>query len=246
MDFPRYIAHRGLHDGTAAAPENSLAAFERAAEKGFAVELDVRFTADRRMVVFHDAVTSRMCGVKREVANTEYSQLRELRLLGGECRIPLLTEVLKLIAGRVMILVELKNTAGVPDAEKRLAHLLMQYDGEFAVQSFDPFALKRLRAAAPDIVRGQLVSTYGKQKRMLREIASMKPVWQLISKPQFISWDLRSVTLEAAFWAADIDAHFITWTADSIELIKAAESFSGSIIFENIEESYFDGRSQKN
>ena len=78
MEFPRYIAHRGLH-GTGV-PENSLAAFELAAQRGFAIELDVRFTADRKMVVFHDADARRMCGFDIKIADTSYADLKKLRL----------------------------------------------------------------------------------------------------------------------------------------------------------------------
>jgi glycerophosphoryl diester phosphodiesterase len=242
MEFPRYIAHRGLHDKFGRVPENSLAAFELAAEKGFAAELDVRFTADKKMVVFHDENTARMCGVDLDIEETDYSDLCGLRLMDTDERIPLLSEVLKLVAGRVMLFIELKSAPHVPDAEKRLAHLMKKYRGEFAVQSFDPLSLSRLRFAAPGIVRGQLVSTYSGKKRVLREIAATKPVWKTLSRPQYLAWDLRSVTLEAAFYAADIDAHFITWTAAGRELIEAAEDFSGSIIFEDVPEDYFDGK----
>ena len=56
----RYFAHRGLHgDGI---PENSLAAFRRACEAGYGIELDVHLTADEKLVVFHDDTLSRMCG----------------------------------------------------------------------------------------------------------------------------------------------------------------------------------------
>lgn len=244
MEFPRYIAHRGLHDKKSGIPENSLAAFGRAAKKGFAIELDVRFTADRRMVVFHDADTRRMCGEDITIAETEYAALRSLRLDGTSEGIPLLSEVLKLVGGRVMLFIELKESPHVPDAEKRLAHMMEKYRGDFAVQSFDPLALKRLRTAAPDIVRGQLVSTYSGSKKLLRTLAATKAVWKTLSKPQYLAWDLRSVTLEAAFYAADIDAAFITWTANSEALIKAAEDFSSSVIFENIPEEYFDGKAR--
>lgn len=239
MEFPRYIAHRGLHDKFGRVPENSLAAFEAAAEKGFAVELDVRFTADKKMVVFHDADTSRMCDESFVISQTEYAQLRKQRLSGSDERIPLLSEVLKLINGRVMVFIELKRSPEVLDAEKRLAHFMKKYSGEFAVQSFDPLSLMRLRSADPDIIRGQLVSTHDGDKKLLRQLASVKTVWKSLSKPQYLAWDLRSVTLEAAFAAADIDAHFITWTANNEKLIEAAESFSGSIIFENVPMTYF-------
>ena len=45
------VAHRGLHsDGI---PENSVAAFLRAVEKGYAIETDVHLSKDGVPVVFH-------------------------------------------------------------------------------------------------------------------------------------------------------------------------------------------------
>lgn len=244
-NFPVYIAHRGLHGkGTVNFPENSLSAFENACVHGFAIELDVRFTADKRMVVFHDENTERMCGVTLEISKTPYEELKALRLDGTDEGIPLLTQALKLIAGRTAVFIELKEAPHVNDAEKRLAHLLKKYNGEYAVQSFDPLTLKRLRACAPEITRGQLVSLFEGEKLFLRKIAAGKAAWKL-SKPDYLAWDLRSVTLEAALDAADIGARFVTWTADNIELIEAAEEFSTSVIFENIPLEYFDDAVRK-
>ena len=46
-------AHRGLHNGKDA-PENSLAAFERACRAGYGIELDVQLSRDGKVMVFHD------------------------------------------------------------------------------------------------------------------------------------------------------------------------------------------------
>ena len=59
-------AHRGLHGP--GVPENSLAAFRRAAEAGYGAELDVHLTRDGRLVVIHDGDLERMCGVPGRVA----------------------------------------------------------------------------------------------------------------------------------------------------------------------------------
>ena len=55
-------AHRGLHDGAAGIPENSLAAFRRAVEGGFGAELDVHLMADGNLAVVHDSDLTRVCG----------------------------------------------------------------------------------------------------------------------------------------------------------------------------------------
>ena len=49
-----YYAHRGLHDNETDAPENSMAAFRKAVDAGYGIELDVQLTKDRIPVVFHD------------------------------------------------------------------------------------------------------------------------------------------------------------------------------------------------
>ncbi len=64
---PLIIAHRG---DVANAPENTLAAFQQALERGAdGIELDVRLTRDSQLVVFHDRSLKRIGGMRRLVTN---------------------------------------------------------------------------------------------------------------------------------------------------------------------------------
>ncbi len=63
----QYFAHRGLYDPQKGIPENSLAAFRAAAEKGYGVELDVRLTRDGYVVVSHDDNLKRMTGADKTI-----------------------------------------------------------------------------------------------------------------------------------------------------------------------------------
>ena len=58
------VAHRGYFDNEAGIPENSLASFQAAIEKGFVIELDIQLSSDGVAFVFHDADLERMCGVQ--------------------------------------------------------------------------------------------------------------------------------------------------------------------------------------
>ena len=58
--FHRCFAHRGLFDNQTRC-ENSLSAFEAAAQAGYGIELDLQMTADGKIVVFHDDDLQRMC-----------------------------------------------------------------------------------------------------------------------------------------------------------------------------------------
>ena len=66
-------AHRGLHGGSV--PENSLAAFSRAAEAGYGIELDVQLTLDGRLVVHHDASLKRVCGADLRICDITFEEL---------------------------------------------------------------------------------------------------------------------------------------------------------------------------
>ena len=62
-------AHRGLHGG--GIPENSLAAFERACEAGYGIELDVQLSKDGEVMVFHDYTLIRMTGREEKLSELE-------------------------------------------------------------------------------------------------------------------------------------------------------------------------------
>ena len=93
----KLVAHRGLHDKDKGVPENSLAAFQLAVERGHAIELDVRITADNQLIVFHDLELKRMTGVPGQVTRWTLRDLKKLRLLGTEEAIPTVDEMLALV-----------------------------------------------------------------------------------------------------------------------------------------------------
>jgi len=73
---PIIFAHRGA---SAHAPENTLAAFELAlARSADAIELDVKLSADGRVVVIHDQTVDRTTGSRGRVPNLSFTQLRAL------------------------------------------------------------------------------------------------------------------------------------------------------------------------
>jgi len=110
--MPVIIAHRGASSG---APENTAAAVRLAWEEGAdAVEVDVRLTKDRRIVLMHDASARRTCGVDRPVSEMTFAEIRRLdagRWKGEEWageRAPSLEEVLGLVPRGRGIFVEIK------------------------------------------------------------------------------------------------------------------------------------------
>jgi len=89
-------AHRGLHDREKGIPENSMAAFKRAAANGFGAELDVHLMKDGKLAVIHDASLLRTAGADVEIEDLTAEALEQYPLEGTEQRVPLLEGVVHL------------------------------------------------------------------------------------------------------------------------------------------------------
>ena len=192
----RIIAHRGLHGDRSTAPENSMEAFRRAVRAGYGIELDIQFSRDRQIVVFHDDTLHRVCGVCGRVRDYTYEELQQFPLHGSPERIPLFSDVLKLVDGRVPLVVELKAQGNryIPELCRQAALLLDRYPGEYCVESFHPRYVNWFRLHRPLVRRGQLCTDF-----FLTNAQGMR--WQfflletmatnLITRPDFISFDIR-------------------------------------------------------
>ena len=157
-------AHRGLYDNEHGIPENSMAAFRRAVDKGYGIELDVHLTADNQLVVFHDDTLTRMCGMNKKISSFLYSDLMQLRLLGTAEGIPLFKDVLELIDGKVPLIIELKVDGSNQNLLCPLVwQLLSRYKGDYCIESFHPFVLQWFKRHEPQVVRGQLSCNFFKE-----------------------------------------------------------------------------------
>jgi glycerophosphoryl diester phosphodiesterase len=155
----RPIAHRGLHDRAAGRIENSLAAFDAAVAAGYGIELDVQLAADGRAVVFHDATLERLTGETGPVRERSAAELRRIALGGSGETIPTLSATLARVAGRVPLLIELKDQTGdLGPSDGRLEAAVVRdldgYRGAVALMSFNPWVVATLSRLAPDVPRG--------------------------------------------------------------------------------------------
>lgn len=160
------IAHRAYHDRSSGRPENSRAAIRAAIEAGYGIEIDLQLTSDGQAVVFHDYHLSRLTGAEGAVRQRTAAELAQIALTGGDGEgIPSFTEVLALVAGRVPLLVELKDQdgamgPGIGPLEAAAAGALERYDGPVAVMSFNPHSVAEMARLAPDLPRGLTTSSY--------------------------------------------------------------------------------------
>jgi len=223
------IAHRGLWSQEL--PENSLAAFEAAIKSGFAIELDVRLLDDGTVVVFHDDSLARMTGKDGYVSALTKDSLSSYALQGTDNTIPTLSEALTLIDGKVPVLIEVKNAGKVGKLEQAVIDLLSSYEGDVAVQSFNPHSLGYFAGNAPHILRGQLASYFRHNKEIswFKRAALKRLKLNNISKPDFIGYnhkDLPNKYVKAAGLPT------LAWTVRSNAEFEAVVHNCDNVIFE--------------
>jgi len=157
-------AHRGA---SAAAPENSMAAFRAAMDAGATyAELDVQHTRDRQLIVLHDGDLMRMGDDPRRVSELTAVEMAAIDIgrkrdaaFAGEYP-PTLEEVIDLVRGRMKINIELKYNAADPGLAPAVIDLLRREDflDQVVITSLDYAALKQVESLEPRLVTGHIVT----------------------------------------------------------------------------------------
>ena len=189
------IAHRGLHDVSSGIIETSIESFKLAIDKKYIIELDVHVLKDGEIVVFHDDNLYRITGVNKNISECTYNEIKDLKLKNINSYIPKLEEVLKLVDGRVPLLIEIKNNSKVGIFEENLAEILDTYKGDFAIQSFNPFVINWFKKYRPQVLRGQLAAGF-KSENVIKRFFLKNMVLNIFTKPDFISYAVNDLSLE--------------------------------------------------
>lgn len=149
------IAHRGA---SGEAPENTLAAFQRAIEANVDfVELDIHFSRDGEMMVIHDQTVDRTTSGQGKVSDLTRQEIQALDAgswFSGEFRgekVPTLEEVVELVKPTsVGLLIEIKKGSGLPQGfEERLTETIRRHElqSRVMIQSFDHDAVGAVKKA---------------------------------------------------------------------------------------------------
>ena len=228
------IAHRGLH--TKDIPENSLSAFENALKNNYAIELDVQFTKDKEIVVFHDENLKRMTNDTRNIEDVNYDELKNLRLGNTNEIIPTLEEVLELVDSKVAILIEIKDCKDYIELSEKTYEILKGYEGNYAIQSFNPFILEWYKNNASEVIRGQLSGTFTEGSESLNSFEKFVLKNMLLnfkSKPNYIGYELEGIPKSKLESLRKKGVPIIVWTVKNKEDMEKAYKYSDNITFEN-------------
>lgn len=227
---PLFFAHRG---GSALAPENTLPAYQNGLRYGAdALELDIHYTRDGEIVVFHDDMLGRTTDGSGPLAALTLDELRRLdagfrfTTDGGQSypwrdkgvTIPTLREVFERFP-QTRINIEMK--VNDDEGERRLARLLLDNGwGDWAlVGSFHTDALQRFRA----LCEGHIATSASASETrnfllgvLVRQTQRMRPTYDALQVPE-VYRGIRVVSPTSIRLAHGLGLDVHVWTVDDRE-----------------------------
>jgi len=218
------VAHRGAsHD----APENTLAAFKLAWQKGAdAIEGDFRLTKDRRIVCMHDATTKRTAGRNLVIANSTLAELRQLDVgrwrgekFAGQ-RIATLEEVLAVVPKGKRILIEIKSGPEIVPVLKTVLEASVLKPEQTTIIAFDAKVVAQARKLMPKR-KAFWLTGFRKSKTTGLYSPSLEKVLATLAQTQATGLDCSatSAVVDAPFIAAlrakNLELH--VWTVDDLK-----------------------------
>jgi len=192
---PMIMVHRGTMQ---LAPENTMAAMCKAVELGLdAVEIDVRVTADRKLIVMHDGKLDRTTNGKGLILKASVEEIKKLDAgrwfapqYAGE-RVSTLAEMLEFCRGKLKVKIDAKKA----DPALLAAEIRACKAADFVwVLEYPPY-LEKLAAIAPEIPR---MTWFTKDEELNAVLAQAKPAvlevpWQLCTAERVAEWHKRGV-----------------------------------------------------
>ena len=210
-------AHRGYHEKPQI-PENSMAAFRRALQNYYGVELDVHLMRDGNLAVIHDSSLKRTAGADVEIEDLTVADLDNYRLEGTDEKIPLFSEVLELFEGKTPLVVV-----------------------SYCIESFDPRCIMWLKKNRPDVVRGQLSHAFLKPGKSggqskLNCFVLQNLLLNFKTRPDFIAYKLADRnTLSVKLCRKIYKVQEVNWTIKTKEEMEEAERLGNLVIFEQFD-----------
>lgn len=228
------IAHRGLHQKDFSVVENSITAFVEALKHQYSIEFDINVLKDGTVVVFHDKDFKRLCQKDIRLSDVTYEEISNYRLKDTNDYIPTLEEVLKLIDGKVNLLIELKPHGDNKMLCENFMKTMKDYTGTYAVFSFHPGIVRWFKKHHPEIIRGQITEYFKSDEKMKPYMKYLMKTlfFNHFTKPDFISYGMYDLPNKWADKAMKKGITVISYAAKSQKDLDFVKSHYHNVVFE--------------
>jgi len=221
------IGHRGA---PLQAHENTVNSFKKAVAAGVdGIELDVQFSSDKQLIVYHEWSYVDSVKVEKQIINTPYSELRRIRFKNNNInKIPLLSEVLNILPENFIKIIEIKSRHILnTHIEKSILDMLEKYKfvDSSIISSFNPFVIRRIRNINPNI---QTALLWTMEEPMF---IFNSPLWVWWCKPDGFHADINYLDMDLVKWVRRKKMSLLAFTILSVDQLARVSDFGLDGIF---------------
>lgn len=227
------FAHRGLHNDSF--PENTMAAFQHAVEKGYDIECDIQLTKDEKIVVFHDKNLLRLCGVDRIVEECSYEELQEYRIMKTDETIPLLSELFQGIPAETKLLIEFKPTKRKEKIVSMFLDFMKDIPNVYAVHSFDPRIIGEFKKQDSSVIRGVISERFSFKEYGFLGLLAGYLLFNWKVKPDFINYGIKDLPRSQLDRIRKKGVLVLSYTARSQKELDFVRDRYDNAVFEHFE-----------
>lgn len=229
--FKKPIYHRGKFDNKNVY-ENTIEAYKLAVEDKSPFELDIRLTNDLQVICFHDNSLKRLFNKERNANDISYKRLNKIR---EDLQVPLLKDVLKLVNGKVELMIELKNINRKYNKIliEKVHDILKEYKGKYVIVSFNPMILRQYKKLDKNVYMGRIGCS--ENEGFFHELVVSKMYFSFLVKPDFISYGIKDYDVEILKKHKDKGYKITGWSLSSKENIKELKKYYDNFIIEGLE-----------
>ena len=226
MEFLKmgYVSNKGIYNNIDIY-ENTLESFKEAIDNNLIINLKIRLTKDKELVIYNDNNLTRLMNLKDKISTTTYEEL----LFLNKYHIPTLDEVLKLINGKVPIIINPKGNDHKYYLQKELVKLLETYEGKFAILNNNPLIIRWFNKNKPEYIIGEILSNHNK-------LSKFSPHYTLTNF--IIETDFKSVNIDyyniIKIKKLKEKSLVLSYVADTKEKFDIYKDVSDNLFIENI------------
>jgi len=217
--------------------ENTILSFEKAIDQGVdGLELDVRLSKDRQIVVFHDPNLKRLSDRTEKIQDLSLTELQRIALhkqdnQKEEAYIPTLNDLVPLFNQIKVLNIEIKTDAFLKGHD--IINLLIKFldkhkiDDKCIVSSFNPLILMKLKRRRPRTIIGFLYN----RKKLLHGWDNM--IWMLRVQPDNLHVHYSLLDSWIVRWARKKGMHINSYTINDKKVFD--ETNADGVFTDNIE-----------
>ena len=214
------LGHRGYPKKSV---ENTIESFQEALDSELdGVELDVQFTLDKKMIVYHNWDIETENGKFELIKNLSYEKICTITSKLNY-KVPLLIEVIKLLKNKCIINIEIKSLSYTNSKiERSIVDLINLYDitANCIVSSFNPLVIRRIKKIDPNINTAFLWTKNNSQ------LIFNTPIWIQFCIPNSIHVDINLLDDNLIQWVRQKKLSIMVFTITNQKEFEKAKSFN--------------------